>query len=160
MNRIALYHLETLIWIARLGTFAAAAERLNASQPTISVRMRELESQIGAKIFQRHGRNMALTIRGRELVKQAEALWANAEEFLLAPSAFALATGVVRIGSGEIAAATYLPTFVAELDRAFPTLNLEVEIDLTARLIRHLFGVLILFLATGIVLGLGMQYLG
>lgn len=37
---------------------------------------------------------------------------------------------------------------------------LTAFIVIPARLIRHLFGVLILFLATGIVLGLGMQYLG
>jgi hypothetical protein len=36
---------------------------------------------------------------------------------------------------------------------------LTAFIVIPARLIRHLFGVLILFLATGIVLGLGMQYL-
>jgi len=61
MNRIALYHLETLLWIARLGTFAAAAERLNTTQPAISARVRELEAQIGYAIFQREGRRMMLT---------------------------------------------------------------------------------------------------
>ena len=28
INRVSLYHLETLLWIDRLGTFSAAAERL------------------------------------------------------------------------------------------------------------------------------------
>ena len=32
INRIAFYHLETLLWIARLGTFAAAAARLNTNR--------------------------------------------------------------------------------------------------------------------------------
>ena len=32
INRIAFYHLETLLWIARLGTFAAAAARLNTTR--------------------------------------------------------------------------------------------------------------------------------
>ena len=43
INRVSLYHLETLLWIDRLGTFSAAAERLNTTQPTVSARMRELE---------------------------------------------------------------------------------------------------------------------
>lgn len=59
MRRLSLYHLETLLWISRLGTFAAAAERLNTTQPAISARVRELESRLGYAIFQRAGRAMA-----------------------------------------------------------------------------------------------------
>src|SRR3546814_14165126 len=51
INRIAFYHLETLLWIARLGTFAAAAERLNTTQPAISARVRELENHLGTVLF-------------------------------------------------------------------------------------------------------------
>ena len=36
MRKLAIYHLETLLWIARLGTFRAAAERLGTTQPAIS----------------------------------------------------------------------------------------------------------------------------
>jgi len=39
--------LETLCWIARLGSFTAAAERLNTTQPAISKRVKELEEAIG-----------------------------------------------------------------------------------------------------------------
>ena len=59
INRIAFYHLETLLWIARLGTFAAAAARLNTTQPAISARVRELESHLGTALFRREGRTMA-----------------------------------------------------------------------------------------------------
>src|SRR3546814_18720347 len=56
INRIAFYHLETLLWIARLGTFAAAAERLNTTQPAISARVGELENHLGTVLFRREGR--------------------------------------------------------------------------------------------------------
>ena len=42
ISRISLYHLETLLWIDRLGTFSAAAERLNTTQPAVSARMRKV----------------------------------------------------------------------------------------------------------------------
>jgi hypothetical protein len=71
INRIAFYHLETLLWIARLGTFAAAAARLNTTQPAISARVRELESHLGTALFRREGRTMALTPAGRELVRES-----------------------------------------------------------------------------------------
>ena len=48
MRRLSLTNLETLCWIARLGTFTAAAERLNTTQPAVSNRVKELEQAIGA----------------------------------------------------------------------------------------------------------------
>ena len=137
MNRIALYHLETLLWIARLGTFAAAAARLNTTQPTISARVRELEQQVGYALFRREGRRMALTVRGRQLVQDCEPLWA-ALEAALASDGLDQATGVVRIGTGEIVAASCLPGFVAEIEAALPRVTLEISISLTAQLLQDL----------------------
>jgi DNA-binding transcriptional LysR family regulator len=134
MNRIALYHLETLLWISRLGTFSAAAERLNTSQPSISARIRELERLVGAKLFQREGRRMLLTIRGRQLAQHCEPLWNDLESMLLSPQAFAKASGIVRIGCGEIAATLWLPDFIGDLKRSMPGVTLEVDIDLTVNL--------------------------
>ncbi|NKJ00580.1 LysR family transcriptional regulator [Novosphingobium sp. SG707] len=139
MNRIALYHLETLLWIARLGTFAAAAERLNTTQPTISARVRELEAQIGYPLFRREGRRMLLTVRGRQLVRDTEPLWAALERTLAADN-LAGARGVVRIGTGEIAAASCLPGFVAEIEHDMPAVTLDITISLTAQLLQDLLG--------------------
>ncbi|HIQ18483.1 MAG TPA: LysR family transcriptional regulator [Novosphingobium capsulatum] len=138
MKRLAIYHLETLLWIARLGTFRAAAERLNTTQPAISARVREIEEQLGVALFRREGRNMVLTARGRALVADFEPLWAGFESALFRASDFGGATGIVRIGSGEIAAASCLPPFVCELERDLPGVTLEIAIDLTARMLQQL----------------------
>ncbi|MCP5395473.1 MAG: LysR family transcriptional regulator [Sphingomonadaceae bacterium] len=140
MKRIALYHLETLLVIARLGTFHAAAERLGTTQPAISARIREMEAQLGIAIFRREGRRMVLTARGRQLVQDCEPLWAQFESVLMRPGEFGGAVGVVRVGSGEIAAASVLPDFVSEVERSMPGVTLEVEIDLTARMLQQLLG--------------------
>src|SRR3546814_13734497 len=97
------YHLETLLWIARLGTFAAAAERLNTTQPAISARVRELENHLGTVLFRREGRTMTLTPAGRELVRESEPLWARFQGVLMGCSDIACATGVVigRASCGE-----------------------------------------------------------
>lgn len=138
MRRLALYHLETLLWIARLGTFGAAAERLNTTQPAISARVREIESQLGITIFRREGRRMVLTVRGRRLVQDCEPLWATIERTFLEVDGFAGASGVVRIGSGEIAAASCLPGFIREIKEELPGITLEIALDLTARLLEQL----------------------
>ncbi|HUD91956.1 LysR family transcriptional regulator [Sphingobium sp.] len=138
INRIAFYHLETLLWIARLGTFAAAAARLNTTQPAISARVRELENHLGTALFRREGRTMALTPAGRELVRESEPLWARFQGVLMGCSDISGATGIIRIGAGEIAAASCLPGFVAALGRDLPQVSLEVDIALTADLIQQL----------------------
>jgi DNA-binding transcriptional LysR family regulator len=138
INRIALYHLETLLWIDRLGTFSAAAERLNTTQPAVSARMRELEQRLGSTLFRRDGRTMSLTPAGRKLVRDCAPLLRDMERALLGSGGFAEASGVVRIGAGEIAAASCLPPFVAALKAEMPGVGLEIEIDLTANLIQQL----------------------
>jgi DNA-binding transcriptional LysR family regulator len=138
MKRIALYHLETLMWIDRLGTFAAAAQRLNTTQPAISARVREIEEQLGLSLFQRDGRRMVLTARGRRLVQACEPLRSGLEQVLLEASDFAGATGTVRIGSGEIAAASCLPAFIQAIERERPGVTMEIELDLTARMLQQL----------------------
>jgi DNA-binding transcriptional LysR family regulator len=140
MKRLAIYHIETLLWIARLGTFRAAAERLNTTQPAISARVKEIEEQLGVDLFRREGRNMVLTARGRALVADFEPLWAGFERALFKASDFAGATGIVRLGTGEIAAATCLPAFVAAVEQDLPGVTLEIEVDLTARMLQQLLG--------------------
>lgn len=140
MKRIALFHLETLMWIDRLGTFAGAAQRLNTTQPAISARVREIEEQLGVSLFQREGRRMVLTARGRRLIQQCEPLCHDLETALLEASDYAGATGAVRIGAGEIAAASCLPAWVQAIERDRPGVTMEIEVDLTARLMQQLLG--------------------
>lgn len=138
MRKLAIYHLETLLWIARLGTFRAAAERLNTTQPAISARVREIETQLGVEIFRREGRGVVLTARGRQLVQDCEPLLAGFERALIMAGDQAGARGVVRIGAGEIAAASCLPDFVHEIGSDLPGVTLEIELDLTARMLQQL----------------------
>ena len=58
IRRITLVNLETLCAIARLGTFRAAADKLNTTQPAVSARVREVEDMVGRPLFQRRGRRI------------------------------------------------------------------------------------------------------
>jgi DNA-binding transcriptional LysR family regulator len=53
--------LETFIWIAKLGSFRAAASRVFASQPTVSARIAGLEDQLGVELFNRSSKKVTLT---------------------------------------------------------------------------------------------------
>lgn len=130
--------LETFYWIAQLGTFSAAAERLATSQASVSARIRELESELDVLLFDRIGRHVQLTLKGRELLVHAEKVVASAAQLRLAAGTPDLVRGVVRIGLGEVVAATSLVAIINELKRRYPTLEVEYDIDLNANMVRKL----------------------
>lgn len=63
--------LRTLIQVAELGSLSKAAERLHIAQPALSRQVRLLEEELGARLFDRHGRGMVLTDAGREVLERA-----------------------------------------------------------------------------------------
>jgi DNA-binding transcriptional LysR family regulator len=60
--------------VARSGSFSAAAERLDYSQPAISHHVAKLELEVGAALFVRMHRGLKLTDAGREVLRHADAL--------------------------------------------------------------------------------------
>ncbi len=60
--------LEYVIAVADLGHFSRAAERCNVSQPTLSLQIRSLETQLGVELFQRSGHPVQLTPVGQRLI--------------------------------------------------------------------------------------------
>lgn len=56
--------LKTLIHVAELGSLSKAADRLHIAQPALSRQIRLLEKELGATLFDRHGRGMVITTTG------------------------------------------------------------------------------------------------
>jgi len=133
--------LESFVWIARLGSFRAAAERLNLPQPTLSTRIARLEEQLGVSLFRREGRRVALTAKGGLLLEQAERLLAQRAELLAAVADPGALGGTVRLGMAETIVHTWLPTLIRRLHERYPAISLELEVDTTPHLrdalVRH-----------------------
>ncbi|MEP9381430.1 LysR family transcriptional regulator [Nocardioides sp. KR10-350] len=64
--------LEFFLAIAEAGGFTRAAGRLNIAQPSLSYAIRVLEKELGATLFERHGRGVRLTAAGEALVRPAQ----------------------------------------------------------------------------------------
>ena len=69
MNDKAFQYVMT---IATYGNLTAAAKALYITQPALSMHLRELENQLGLKLFTRSGRKMELTYAGEEFVRSAK----------------------------------------------------------------------------------------
>jgi len=127
-------HLEAIIWISRLGSFAAAAQKLHLTQPSISQRVKELESHLGVKLFKRSGRRAILNARGRALIPLAEQMLGMEQTICKAVGNLTALTGVARVGVAELIALTWLPTLVAKVHQRYPDINIIIDVDLTGNL--------------------------
>src|SRR5258706_5329829 len=71
MRSLNLDQLRALTEVAALGSFSAAARRLNLTQPAISLQIRELEARWGLRLVERLGKKTHATAPGRQLIEHA-----------------------------------------------------------------------------------------
>lgn len=72
--------LRAFVAIAETGSLAAAAKVLHSSPPSLSVRLKDLEDELGTTLFERWARGLTLTEQGREFLSHAYAILKRAED--------------------------------------------------------------------------------
>lgn len=121
--RVLRYFLE----VAREGNITHAAERLHISQPTLSKQLKELEGELGKKLFVRGNYNVRLTDEGMLLRKRAEDILdmvgKTEEEFKALGE---ITGGDVRIGCAESDGMKYLAQRVKSLQERYPRFRLHL----------------------------------
>lgn len=80
MNTLNYHHLLYFWTVAHEGTIAKACKLLHLTQPTISSQLRSLEKALGAKLFDRVGRNLVLTETGRTVYRYADEIFSLGRE--------------------------------------------------------------------------------
>lgn len=137
---IDLKNIETFVWVAQLGGFGLAAQRLHTTQPGISQRIAAIENDLGVKLFDREPRRVVLTAKGRELLPYAEKmLRLRAEIFKVAGSTDAF-RGHVRLGVSETIVHTRLTQLVEKVHATYPSITIEIDVDVSQNLRRDLLG--------------------
>ncbi len=126
--------LEAFVWVARLRSFKAAAEKLSTTQAGISSRIATLEQQLGARLFERDRRSVTLTLQGTELLPLAEKMLDLQARMREAAGQQSLLTGTLRIGVMETVVHTWLPVLLSRFSRRHPNITVELNSDITPRL--------------------------
>ncbi|AYZ63393.1 LysR family transcriptional regulator [Burkholderia multivorans] len=124
--------LDAFYWAATSANFATAAQRLNLSISSLSKRINELEQATGRVLFDRSGHRAVLTEDGETLLPAAIRVL---ESVAALQDAFAQdkgLTGRLSFGVGELSALTWLPRFVAAVQKLHPQLKLEPYVDVGA----------------------------
>ena len=116
---------------AREKSFTRAAEKLFRTQPAVSLQIKSLESELGQKLFERHGKRVSLTEAGRLLYGRAEQIFGIVDVIRDDMSGLGeLRTGRLTIGTSDTNCAYVLPPVVEAFRLAYP----GVEIQLTDRM--------------------------
>ena len=161
MNQSSLDHfnwalVKSFLAVLDAGSLMGAARKTGQQQPTLSRHIAELETQLGAPLFERTGRGvtptaLALTIAdaARQMEAGAHALtqqWVGSRR---------RTTGTVRLSTSHVAAAYLLPPILAQLQGAEPGIQIELlasnqitnllrrEADIAVRMVRPAQGSLV-----------------
>jgi DNA-binding transcriptional LysR family regulator len=126
--------LEAFYWTARLGSLKEAARHLHVAQPTVSLRIDQLESEVGSALFKRVGRGLALTAKGEALLPNVTVVIEEYRRVRQAMGQQGLNLGVLRVGTTETFAQACLTRFMREIERRYPGLELEFVVRTSADL--------------------------
>ena len=131
--------------VTEAGGFTAAAERLGLTKAAVSLRVRQLETRLGADLFTRTTRRVQLTDAGRQLYEaSAASLHSLGEALAGVTTARDTLSGTLRITAPVEYAASELAPMVARFAAAHPQLRIELHtsdrvLDLVAERIHLAF---------------------
>jgi DNA-binding transcriptional LysR family regulator len=127
--------LRTFVAVAELRHFAKAAAACNLSQPAVSHQIAQLEEGVGARLLNRTGRRVTLTVAGDVLLEEARRILGavdRARERLQEVTSGAV--GRIRLGATPTPGLYLLPALLARYRRLHPRYELHFEIRSAAEL--------------------------
>jgi len=141
--------IRSFVAVVEQGSLTRAAEAMGLSQPTLSRQIAELESSIGAALFERVARGLKLTPTGENLVEPARVMMAAARSLGMAAATQSHDMhGTVRITASEMVSGFVLPALLRQLAQQHPEIQIELvasnqisnllerEADIAIRMIR------------------------
>ena len=114
-----LRHLRYFVGVAEAESFSRAATRLHVTQPALSRQIRDLEGELGVRLFDRSGRQVRLTPEGEDLLRGSRDALVVVEA--LRDRAHSLGggrVGILRVGGTPQILESVLSTFLTRYRRA------------------------------------------
>ena len=136
---LELRHLRYFVAVAEELHFARAAERLNMSQPPLSMQIRRLEEFVGYPLFARTSRSVKLTPAGETLLERARRALRNVERDINdVRNVGAGEVGTLNIGFVGSAMLTALPEIFSKFRRDYPGVRLRLYESFTSQVLEGL----------------------
>lgn len=130
--------METVIWLGRLRSIRAVAEKLYLSQTGITSRISAIEEDLGIRLFHRGDQGFIPTPEGQRFIESASRIVDAYQDLRLQLRDPLVLRGLVRIGAVPALAYTLLPRLVHKIRRDHPHLRVEFETDVHGKLLADL----------------------
>jgi DNA-binding transcriptional LysR family regulator len=125
-----LRQLQYFIAVAEEGTVSGAAQSLSISQSAVTEAIKELESDLGVSLFERHRRGLAITHKGHQFYRHAARILADVSD---ARQSFAgesaALPGRLNLGVTSLVAGYVLSDLLARFRRAYPAVEVSAIED-------------------------------
>lgn len=122
--------LQYFVAVAEQGTVSRAAQNLSISQSSVTEAIKELESDLGVALFERHSRGLAITHKGHQFLRHATKILADVSDARRTFTEEAAAeTGQLHLGVTSLVAGYVLSDLLARYRRAWPSVNITAIED-------------------------------
>lgn len=122
-----LRQLKAFLEVANTLNFTRAAEALSIAQPAVSMSIGKLEEELDLILFNRQGRQIALTTEGEVLLRHAKKILADISVAETEMNELKeLSSGEVRIGIPPMMSSYYFPRVIRDFRAEYPYLQLTV----------------------------------
>jgi len=124
-----LRHLKYFIAVATASSFTRAAEALGIGQPPLSQQIKNLEEEIGVRLFQRTSHGVTLTHAGDIFLVHAKQIIAHSEAAIRATQRAERGdTGLMRLGfTGSAAFNPLVSQLIGAFRRAYPNVDMTLD---------------------------------
>ena len=121
------FRLKVFRAVAEHLSFRKAGEALYLTQPAVTLQIKALEEELGAKLFERSSSGVEVTEAGKILLRYAEQMHqlANEAEGRLA-ALKGETVGELVVGASTTLAQYVLPALLADFSRAYPAIRLQM----------------------------------
>lgn len=130
MKHIPTENLRAFVMVYELQSYTLAGERLNRSQPAISLQLKRLEQLLNVTLLNRQGSRIKLTESGRKLYPLAVQLL-NVNDQIITQFTESALSGEVRLGIPSEFASTLMPTVLGQFASSHPHVALQVTSGLS-----------------------------
>lgn len=130
--------LKIFIEVAELRSFTRAGAKLGYSQPTVSFQIKQLEKELGAKLFDRIGHTVRLTDAGRDALDYAQQICRLSDEMAAGAGARGEIKGIVKLGMADSLCEPLIVSHFSSFREKHPNVSLQIHTGGTGELFRLL----------------------
>lgn len=120
-----LFYLRYFVKLAHVQHYTKAAEQLCITQPSLSHAIAQLEKELGVPLFEKTGRNTALTRFGEEFLSCAERTLSTLDEGIASLQRSARGEGLIRLGFLRPLGTEFIPCLAARFLSGHPDLDIQ-----------------------------------